>query len=207
MNLSQEQTNYLLGRGYTLELIEEEGVFGVQAESTFHGRPIKDCAGCIGWPVYSISGEPIGVQTRELERKKYRFHQLRHTEHLPLVFGTEKDWNLLWTTGKMILTEGAFDRVALKRAAPDRAIFARMSKGAPNQLRSLIRRYVTHLWTAFDNDEAGEEAVETTELKLKGRVDVNNLQFPFKDPALMLEKRGPKPLRETLLAQLKATEI
>lgn len=204
--LTEEQKIYLTGRGYTEELLREEGVFGATETTTFHGRKVKDCAGCLAWPVYSMSGEPIGVQTRELAQKKYRFHQLPHTEHLPLIFGTKEDWDLLWGTGKMILTEGAFDRVAIKRATPDRAVFARMSKGAPNQLRSLIKRYVVHLWTAFDNDEAGEEATQDAETKLKGSTEVSELKFPYKDPAKMLEKRGLKPLRELLQKQLATME-
>jgi DNA primase len=200
--LTPTQREYLFGRGYIPLLIEEEGVLGVEDNSFFEGKPIRDCAGAIGWPVYSMSGEPVGLQTRELEIKKYRFHQLTNTEHLPLVFGTRRDWEILWETGSVILTEGTFDRVAIKRALPYRAVLARMSKGAPNQLRNLIRRYVTTLWLAFDMDEPGQDAAAEAETKLGSQINVYRMTFPAKDPSNLLQAVGLKKTTQILERQL-----
>lgn len=202
MNLLPAQRDYLLSRGYTDEGILLEGILGVNDETNWEGRAIKNCAGCVGWPVYSMSGQPIGLQTREVKEKRYRFHQLPHTEHLPLILGTKQDWDRLWDSGQMILTEGTFDRNAVRLALPDRAVFARMSKGAPNQLRALIKRYVTHLILAFDNDEAGREATEDTEEKLQEIVPTDHLRLPYKDPAIALQKRGLSYVKSTLVRQL-----
>lgn len=205
--MKQGQLDYLLSRGYTVNLLREEGVFGVKEGDSFHGKVLKDASGTIAWPVFSMSGIPVGVQTRELEEKKYRFYQLPNTEHLPLMFGTPADFRLMWESGKMILTEGAFDRAAVKRALPDYPVFARMSKGAPNQLRSLIRRYVRHLWTVFDNDDPGNEAAETTEKKLKDLIEVTQLKTPYKDPSIMVEKRGLAALKACLDPQIRMTDF
>lgn len=205
--LTPEQSAYLLSRGYTEDLLQQEGVFGVKEGDTFRGKALKDAAGTIAWPVFSMSGEPVGVQTRELSEKKYRFYQLPNTEHLPLIFGTPADFDLMWSSGKMILAEGAFDRVVVKRALPDYAVFARMSKGAPNQLRSLIRRYVKHFWTMFDNDEPGNEAAEVAEKKLKDLIEVTQLRIPYKDPSMMVERRGIDALKACLAQQMRMSDF
>jgi len=196
---------YLLYRGYTEQTITSEGVLQVPKTGEWEGRQIKDCDGHIGWQVLSMSGQAIGLQTRPHTEKHYRFHQLPDTEHLPLAYGTPGDWSLLWATGELILTEGAFDRIAIKRAMPERCVLARMSKGAPNQLRTLLKRYARTMWTAFDNDEAGEKATETTERKLQETVNIHQLRFTHKDPAKTLEKQGMNRFRRELEKQTGAT--
>lgn len=200
--LTQEQRVYLHSRGYDDHTIEVDGVFGVREDTVVSGRRIKDCAGCVGWVATSMGGQTIGVQTRELAQKKYRWHQLSDTEHLPPVFATAEDWDILWRTGSVVITEGPFDRLAVKLALPDRAVIARLSKGTSNQLKTTLRRYVDTIWTIFDQDEPGKEATEATERALKEYMTVNRFLIPAKDPSQMLTARGVKNLRACLVRQL-----
>ena len=188
--MNADQLFYLKSRGYTDLSLAEEEVIGIEDDTVFDGRPIRDCGGCIGWIARSMSGQVVGIQTRELEEKKYRWHQFDNTEHLPMLYGSLNDWDLLWETGSMVLTEGPFDRIAIKLAVPHRAVFARLSKGISNQMMNLIRRYVKHLWLAFDLDEEGQDAADKSEEKLAGEINVYRLSTPFKDPSQCLKKRG-----------------
>ena len=202
-SLADVQSDYLKSRGYTDDLIQREDVFGVPTQDfDVLGRQIRECEGCVGWIARSMSGQVVGVQTRELEEKKYRWHQFDNTEHLPMLYGSQNDWDILWETGVMFLTEGPFDRIAVKRALPDRAVFARLSKGISNQMISLIKRYVKHLWLAFDVDQEGEQAVEKSEEKLGDIISVYRLTFPFKDPSQVLERRGLDFLEALLKKQI-----
>lgn len=168
-----------------------------------------DCKGCIAWLAVSMSGEPIGVQTREIKEKRYRWHQFDNVEHLPMLYGSEEDWDLLYSVGSMILTEGPFDRIAVKRALPDRAVFARLSKGTSNQMIFLIKRYVRHLWLAFDADEEGEKAAIRSEKLLVETEELNiyRIKFPYHDPSEMLKKRGLDALRSHLERQIEVQSL
>jgi len=115
-----------------------------------------------------------------------------------MLYGSVDDWDLVWQTGSMLITEGPFDRIAVKQALPDRAVFARLSKGTSNQMLTLIRRYVNHLWLAFDTDEEGDKAADRSETLLSEDVNVYRLRFPYKDPSEMMEKRGLSALKQHL---------
>jgi len=196
--VTPEQHEYLISRGYTDNILESEEVFGIEDDTEIEDRPIRDCGGCVGFLARSMSGEPVGLQTRELQEKKYRWHQFSNVEHLPMLYGSVDDWDLVWQTGSMIITEGPFDRIAVKRALPDRAVFARLSKGTSNQMLTLIRRYVKHLWLAFDTDEEGDKAADRSEILLGEDVNVYRLRFPYKDPSKMMERRGLPALKSHL---------
>jgi len=203
--VNSEQVAFLESRGYTSLAIDSEEVFGIPMTGDFQleGRRIIDCEGCVGWLARSMSGTPVGVQTRELEEKKYRWHQFDNAEHLPMLYGSPDDWEIMWHTGSMVVTEGPFDRIAMKRALSERAVFARLSKGISNQMLTLVRRYVKHLWLAFDSDEEGDKAVERSEKLLNGDVEVYHLRFPYKDPSEMLSKRGLTALKTHLDTQMR----
>ena len=202
-NLSLEQRRYLFSRGYTRELVVEEEIYGINSDIEFIlDRRIKGCAGCVAWLAVSMSGTPIGVQTRELKEKKYRWHQFDNVEHLPMLYGSEEDWRLLFESGFMILTEGPFDRIAVKRALPTFPVFARLSKGTSNQMINLIKRYVRNLWLIFDMDEEGKAAAKKSEDRLGDDVNVYRLSLPFKDPSECLRKRSLDYLTQALLKQI-----
>jgi len=207
--VNDDQIEFLESRGYTPLDIHSEEVFGIPKTGTFQleGRMIRDCEGCIAWLARSMSGAPVGVQTREIREHKYRWHQLDNVEHLPMLYGTMDDWDLVWHTGSMYLTEGPFDRIAVKRALPDRAVFARLSKGISNQMLTLIKRYVKHLWLAFDSDEEGDKAAHRSEMLLGEGLNVYRLRFPFKDPSEMMKKRGLSALRGHMEKQMRMASI
>jgi hypothetical protein len=75
-----------------------------------------------------MSGAFIGYNDRTIEGKRFCWgHSSRR--FLPTLYGTEGDYKILFDTGSMILVEGIFDRVALKRCFPNQAVFSRMTVG------------------------------------------------------------------------------
>ena len=204
MALTAVQTDFLRSRGYTPDLTRADGVFGVVEEHNFNDLVLRDQVGFIAWPVFSMSGQTIGVQTRSIIEKRYRWKQNPETHHLPICFATRQDYQLMWETKECVITEGAFDRAPIKLAFPERAVIARLSKGAANQLAILLSRYCTVLWTAFDNDQPGIDATEATEVKLMSKMTVNKLDFPDHDPSRTLERKGVNGVRELLKKQFDA---
>lgn len=198
----REQLEYLKSRGYTEQALKDDGGFVVRSEKVeLEGVQLKDQEGYVAWPVRAMSGRLIGVQTRSIEEKKYRWAQHPETHHLPIFFATAKDFQLIWEGGECVIAEGAFDRLAIKLAFPERAVIARLSKGAANQMANWLRRYCTTIWTAFDLDAPGIEATEKTEKKLGKDLTVNVLRFSASDPNKLLERKGVKGVQQELRPQ------
>lgn len=196
---------YLYDRGYIPALLQKEGVqIGENELIKLHGVEIEASTPRIIWTARSMSGQVIGVQTREIHEHKYRWYQAPKAQHLPIIYATEEDHQRLYDTGEMILTEGAFDRIALHRCFPEIAVYARLSKGAANQLATFIRRYVKKLWLVFDNDDPGRKASQTTEKQLSSHLDVRVLNMPAKDPSELFRRRGLHWTREHFRRQMES---
>jgi 5S rRNA maturation endonuclease (ribonuclease M5) len=201
----ESELAYLESRGYTAALISSEGVQVIENEkATIHGVEVQATTPRVMWTARAMSGQVIGLQTRELLEHKYRWYQAPKAQHLPIIYATEEDHELLYRTGEMLIVEGAFDRIVVKRCFPELAVYARLSKGAANQLAHFIRRYVTRLWTLFDMDDRGEKANQQTEERFSTHLQVNGIKIPFKDPSQLFEKRGLGRTREILSKQMEA---
>lgn len=186
--LNAEHEAYLRSRGYNDALLAEDKPFSVNGSLSRHGLRIEHEGGAIGWDVRSMSGDVLGILTREYPNKKYRWAQVRGFDHVPNWMGSDWDQQQLYETGCCVLAEGILDRVALKRLWPRKVpIFARLSKGIGKQLGIHMSRYATRIVTVFDNDEPGQEATAAI-AKLFPHAESFNL--PSKDPSKFLESYG-----------------
>lgn len=187
---------YLTDRGYNRDLFEQDKPFSFEGQHrTAWGSKLEHPIS-MAWEVRAMSGHLIGVQVRELEQKKYRWAQAPNVEHLPIIYGSERDYELLWETGKAVFAEGIMDRVALKRTWPyEIAVFARLTKGIGKQLINFVERLVEEPILAFDNDEPGDKATEKTELRIPRAVSI---KLPTKDPSELLRLYGLSRARSLL---------
>lgn len=200
--MTQAALDYLHSRGYPDELIRIEGV-ETRAGGLQHvgEHQIKAESDLLVFQARSMSGQLIGYQTRTIAQKRYLWLQAKQAHHLPILYAQPDDYELLYQTGDVTLTEGLFDRIALKVQFPRRAVMARLSKGAANQLAVFLKRYATRLWLAFDMDEPGQTASEVTTQRLREHMEVLRLDFPAKDPSSLLERVGPIKLKELFQRQ------
>lgn len=200
---------YLISRGYSPSNIAEEQVHmlypGLTNVDDVCTIDIEETS--VAWVCRSASGQPIGVQTRPIGEKRYRWYQAKDATHLPIIYGEESDYEILFRERKMILTEGAFDRRAVKSCLPERAVFGRLSKGAANQLRYFILRYAKVLWLVFDMDLPGRQAAEKAENKLGDDLDVYTMVYPAKDPADLVVRVGLQRAEEMFRAQIDTQEF
>jgi len=156
----------------------------------------------------SMGNSMIGVQTRLLEEKKYRWYQNPEGAHLPIIYGTRWDYDLFFRSKTLILTEGIFDKIAVKRCLPDTACFARLSKGASGQLTIFLKRYCENLYLAFDTDKAGEKGYDTIKKSLGEHLNTFiRLEYPGKDPSDYLERVGESSMRKKFQDQIAAQEF
>lgn len=198
-----EDVQYLLSRGYSEELLRqevllslEEGISQVEGVRVYVGSP------SVGFLVHSMSGELSGVHTASREKHDYRWYQAPGKAYLPILYGSDGDFDLLYRTKELVLVEGVFDRIAMKRVCPEMAVFARLSKGIGPLLETFIRRFATRVWLAFDNDPAGKLGTGKAQKRLGSGVETAVLSFPINDPAALLKKYGLLRSKEIINRQM-----
>lgn len=202
--LDPAHKDYLLGRGYTDAHISREIIFSVGAGESNHqasGISFFTDKPLIVFGTRSMSGGLAGLHTACSTEKQYGWHQHSKKPYLPILYGDNEDFQLLYEKGSMILTEGVFDRIAVKRSLEDHAVFARLSKGVSTILVNFIKRYANRLIFAFDMDDAGKEAVLKAGKALKG-LDMGALLYASHDPADYLKKVGIKKMEQDFRDQI-----
>lgn len=199
--LTPDDRAYLIERGYRAEDLESEEIW------TFFDGILQGVTVPVQQPVIAFVsrnglGEVVGIHTASRVVKDYRYFQHPQKQHAPIMYGAADDFKEMLATGKLVLVEGVFDRIAMRRILPGYAVFARLSKGVPHNLLWLIKRYVKQLILAFDQDEAGQDGAAKAERSLHRQVNVTRVQFPVKDPSDLLKKYGEVKARRLVLKQL-----
>lgn len=156
-------------------------------------------------PVKSLSGRVAAWHTVGISVKDYRTFYDQDHRYLPVFYATDEDYDQLWRSKQVILTEGVFDRLALKLAFPDRAVFARLTKGVSPPMVSLLERLCSKVWIAFDNDLPGNKAADKASRRLG--VEVHRLQIPYKDPSQFLASKGLSSVRSHYQRQIDALDF
>lgn len=194
-----EDRAYLLSRGYTEELLgrEEFWSIGTGDRPFYDAPPTKQPM--IATECKGPDGTVAGVHLLCRLQKDYQYHTKE--PDLPPFYGTPEDWSQFFNTGEMTIGEGIFDRIALKRATPNHATFARLSKGFPRGLTILAKIYAKKVWLAFDEDLPGEKAAEQAARSLGGDVETHRLHFFRNDPAAVLKKDGLQKLTKLIIDQ------
>lgn len=203
--LEEDDRQYLQSRFYTDELIEEEKLYSIPAGTHIlpgTSRSFNSEVPMIAFECRSMGETLSAIHTCSRVKKEYRYHQIDGLPYLPILYSSISDRELLFKDKTVILTEGTFDRIAVKRALPEYAVMARLSKGTSIFLSLMLKRYATRVWLAFDNDEAGEKGAKMAIHKMGEGVETVELFIPYKDPALVAEKRGVAHLRDVLRSQM-----
>lgn len=199
---------YLQRRGYDRALLRKEGVFTLDPGTHYLDlidTPLKLNQGVIVFTCRSPGGQIAGIQTVAWEQKEYRYFPSSNKAYLPIMYGSEQDYDLVYRDRRVILTEGIFDRIAVKNCLPEWPVLARLSKGTSGLLSTYLRRYAELVVLAFDQDGAGKIGTEKAEKRIAGEVEIQKLDFPAKDPAELLEKKGLREASKILRARLEAT--
>lgn len=203
MGIPAEAAAYLLRRGYSAAWLEAEEVHHVEAGTGRELAGVRFGAAfdSIAFVCRSPSGEVVGISLAAYGAGEKRYEWRPARPWLPICYASARDWELLHRTGEAFLVEGAFDRIAVKRAFPERAAVARLSKSvAP--VEWVLRRYARAVWLAFDQDEEGEKAARRLERRLSGHLVVNRLGILGKDPGEHFERHGVDSLRSHFERQM-----
>lgn len=197
-NLSREAKQKLEIRGYKEHHLDEEEIHCITAgDYVYKGVPMHVEHDSILFVCRGMSGEITGVHTMGIAVKDYRLFQLKR--HLPGVYMSQSDCDLMYKSGRVTLVEGAMDRIAVKVCYPHTAVIARLSKGVSNSLVRFLKRYCREVTLLFDMDTPGRTAVREAQRKLTAaEIFTIEIEYPAKDPSELLLREGNRGMREVL---------
>ncbi len=168
-------SSYILGRGFTQDTIID---WGVRIDPVLH---------CLVIPIYSITGELVGLVRREVPgwelptKSKYWYSPgFSCADHL---FGANKHS----PKGSTILVEGPLDAMWLHQMGYTNAVAILGAYCSPAQQR-LLTKLGNRVIVALDNDSAGQEATKRTLKDLAGKFILNTVEWPEKDPQTCTKK-------------------
>lgn len=196
---------HLLKRGYTEALIKAEEITSCPPGKNMIISGVVFSAHLPGavFTCRTASGAVAGLHLAPHEVKDYQWRQNKKAPWLPICYATPEDWEILGRTGELLLTEGVYDRVAVKRAVPDRAVMARLSKSI-RPIEAILRRYTRHLWVLFDQDERGDQGARQAARLESRSLEVTRVRFRGGDPSEHLRDHGLKDLKRWVEPQLEA---
>jgi len=210
--LSEESISYLYARGAKSDTLKDLKVFTFEpsdsiltgAEKVFgkHGEHIE---GWVCFPVFSPTGQPIGVEARDIREKKILKHFLPRAQWNP-IWVTKPDSIQRVSSGSAAwIVEGVFDLFALEWAIPD-PIFATLRASVTrNHVRYLQRYAKGDVKIVYDNDSVGQKAVQgdsgkTGVLALLRQHGVNASAVHYvggKDPGAIWSNGGASAVQKT----------
>lgn len=153
---------YLAGRGVTEEEIitfrlgyaaiptEASPEFAIWAKKFWYGRLV--------FPLTSVLGAVIGVQTRALSEKQYQQFYSTHPHVHPYGFGIAQALPEIWRTHQVIVTEGVFDALAVWKTAQN--VIATLSAHPTKGMTRFLGRYAVRVIALYDMDDVGRRGAQ-----------------------------------------------
>lgn len=152
---------YLAARGVSPAFLVEHRLGFV-----FSDQPIAECSESfkefnwalpdrIVFPLTSVTGQVIGIQTKPLEPKGYQLFYAYPRNLYPYMFGTAQAIEAIWARRSVVIVEGVFDYVAVRQVTPN--VVAVMTAGVPQACRHFFRRYVKRVIALLDMDAPGRD--------------------------------------------------
>lgn len=188
---------YLNRRGYSPELVLQEDVKRLPpGRHEVAGVEFALAEKSLVFTCRTMSGAVQGLHIASWGGEKRYEWRPSKAKWLPVCYAQPEDWEILYHMGDVILVEGIFDRIALKRCFPARAVVARLSKSVAS-IEWILKRYAKQVWLAFDQDEEGEKGARRVRYRLApAGIDVQRLAFLGKDPGEHFETHGLESLRK-----------
>ena len=202
MALRSEDKAYLIQRGYTHEMLSEEAPFSLPpGPGVYDGLAVTAPDDAIGFWLRSMPGTRYGVHMACRTTKRYQTVKRPNVPWIPVVYGTERDYCLLYEQQQAILVEGLFDRAVFARLFPQYACLARLASNIPWSLVTFLSRYVNRLLVCFDRDQAGEHGIEVLKRRLPA-IPVWTLRYPAPDPNQLWQDLGDTRTQRLLQQEL-----
>ncbi len=155
----QSLSDFLVGKGYKREEIEEAGL-SLKSEK---GRPYDRFRGRIMFPIFDGNSRVVGFGARIFKEKESSGAKYVNTPSTIIydksrtLYGIDKASLELRRRDACFLVEGYLDTLMVYQEGFENVVAVSGTSLTPYHLR-IIKRYTDNLYTAFDMDTAGESA-------------------------------------------------
>lgn len=184
-------------KGYKKEYLLETGLVKEGQRGTYDGFK-----GRVIFPIFNLSGRPIGFGGRTLKKEKNIPKYLNSPESdiyhkSDVLYGLYQAKNEIIKADQCLLVEGYTDVISLHQAGIQNVVASSGTSLTEGQIR-LIKRYTSHITILYDGDPAGIKAsFRGINLILEQGMQVKVVTFPEgEDPDSFAQKLSEAELRE-----------
>ncbi len=212
-NASDQLLRYLLGKGFNVIDIEKAGLIFRTDRGTYWDR----FRGRLMFPLYNSFGKVVGFTGRimpdaarpELAEGLAKYINSPETpifNKSKILYGLHKSKNSIRENNSVLLVEGQMDFLMTYQSGIKNVI-ATSGTALTNDHLVVIRRLTDKIILSFDNDEAGQNAVERAiDLALAHDFLVKILCLPEKDPA-DIAQHNPDLLKQLIASAQSSKEF
>jgi DNA primase len=188
-----EALDYLHSRGVTDEEIKlfklgfrrvitvaDDGTedFKNFVKETNNGRSLENK---IIFPLYDMLGQIVGIFSRAVETKEFKFYLTQEAKFSGVFFGFWQSLPEIYKTGRVFTVEGPFDFFAFRKAYTNSV--ATLTAGLSDAQYNLLHFFAENIVTVFDSDKAGRRAAAEAQ-QWPG---IKSVELGFKDPNACLK--------------------
>lgn len=185
------------------ELLMKTGLVTV----TSYNRKKEFFSDRIVFPIKDGFGHVIGFSARKYKEETFgpKYINTQETslfKKSEAVFGLSECRRRIAKERKAIIVEGQIDALRLIQAGFDLSVAGGGTSFTPQHAKQVIQLGVSHVYIAFDGDEAGRQAaIKVGDLFQKEGIEAFVCQFPEgEDPDKWLQEKGPKSFAKLLEA-------
>ncbi len=190
-------------RGLTKDVLIKAGL----AKESKEGKVYPFFSSRIMFPIEDISGNTIGFSGRSIDKSQHGGKYI-NTPETPLfkksrlLYGLNYSRKRIAKEQKAIIVEGQIDALRLIKEGLNLTVAGQGTAFGADHVLGLKKLGVTHVYIAFDGDEAGRAAsVKVGQLFQKIGIEVSVAKFKDKeDPDTVLSEQGLEALTEILKA-------
>jgi DNA primase len=208
--LSEDDRDYVMGRGATAEVIDQWGLKTFEPppepcpdQSLHHhyGPNFDRFEGKIIYPLFSPRGRLLGFDSRTRYRKDDDRYLLMEARWNPVWIGMPGAMQAIWAGRDIIVVEGRFDVWAMLHATTrGQAVLGSGPAHLSYKQAQFLRRWARgDVYMAYDNDDAGKRGTADAIKNLSfGRVSCIELRYGRSgdDPGELWDRGGTVGVRE-----------
>lgn len=193
-NVSDGLSKYLTQKGFRIADIEKAGLVIRTERGTYWDR----FRGRIMFPLWNQFGKPVGFTGRILPGgESDKVGKYVNSPETPIfnksrvLYGFDKSKNAIRDAGEAVFVEGQMDLIMASQDGVKNIVATSGTALTGDHLR-ILRRVCDKLILSFDNDEAGQLAIERS-IDLAEQFDFSvsvALLGGFKDPADVVQKKS-----------------
>jgi DNA primase len=153
------------------------------------------------FPIYDMLGKPVGLFSRAVETKEFKFYLTQEAKFSGAFFGFWQALSEIYKTSTVFVVEGPFDLMAFRKVYENS--LATLTAGMSDAQYNLLKFFARNIVTVFDSDKAGRRAAE----QARKWPEIRSMELGFKDPNACLKYWDDRKFIERVKAKVRETML